>query len=317
MPQVTPGDVHVDQWLTNISVAFVDNQYIADEIFPIVPVNNQSDLFLTYDRSHWYRDDAHLRAPGTASRGGGLSYGQDNYFCHRYSYRTELDDLTRRNADSVFNLERDRTQFVTSKLQLRREVALATEIFTTGVWDTDEVGGTDFDQWSDYDLSTPLQDMTLWMDEIELAIGREPNTLVWGKPVWNILKWHPDLIDVVKNVQRGMLTLDLVRELFEVERILIGRALRTTDPEGTPEANVTYSRIWGNDALLLYVPANPSLLTPASGYTFVWQAVPNALQYIKRMRNEEREVDIFEGNTFFDHKVTSALSGKFLSNLVA
>lgn len=317
MPQPTPGDVHVDQWLTNISIAYYEQTFIADQLFPIVPVQKQSDMFLTYDRSHWYRDDAHLRAPGTLSRGGGLTYSDDNYFCHRFSYRSELDDDTRGNADNVFNLERDRVNFVTSKLQLRREVALATDIMKTGVWDVDEVAGTDFDAWDDYLNSTPLQDMTAWMDAVEVAIGREPNTLVLGKPVWNVLKWHPQLIDTVKYVQRGTLTQQLIQELFEVQKILIGRALRTTDPEGTPEATVTYSRIWGNDGLLLYVPDAPSLVTPASGYTFVWQRVPDALQYIKRMRNEEREVDIFEGNSYFDHKVTSDLAGRFLSNMVA
>ena len=124
------------------------------------------------------------------------------------------------------------------------------------------------------------------------------------------------MMDRIKYTQRAQLTVDLVASLLELPKLLIGRSIQTTDPEGTAEASVTYTRIWGDNALLTYVPDAPSLLNPAAGYTFVWQIVANALNYIKRMRNEEREVDIIEGNTYFDQKVTSARSGVFLSNVV-
>jgi hypothetical protein len=51
-------------------------------------------------------------------------------------------------------------------------------------------------------------------------------------------------------------------------------------------------------------------------YTFVWQRVPNALQYIKRMRNEEQEIDIIEGNTYYDQRVTEPRAALFLANAV-
>jgi hypothetical protein len=68
---------------------------------------------------------------------------------------------------------------------------------------------------------------------------------------------------------------------------------------------------------MLYVPARPSLMTPAAGYTFVWQRVPSAQQYIKRFRDEEREVDIIEGNSYFDQKKTGAAAGLFMQNVIA
>ena len=120
----------------------------------------------------------------------------------------------------------------------------------------------------------------------------------------------------IKYTQRAQLSEDLVASLLEIERMLIGRSIQTTDPEGTAEASVTYTRIWGNNALMAFVPQSASLLTPAAGYTFVWQVVPNALNYIKRMRNEEKEIDIIEGNTYFDHKATSTRSGLFMSGVV-
>jgi len=318
MPQPTARELHVDQLLTNISLAYKNQSYIADLIFPMVPVEKQSDKIASYDQSFWFRDQAHLRAPATKSQGGGFKVDTSAiYFADRYSFRFEIADPIRENADAPFNLDRDAAEFVTDKMQMKREVMWATDFFKTGVWGADRVGGVDFTQWSDYGGSTPLTDMTGFMDNIELRIAREANTAVMGKQVYNQLKWHPDLLETIKYTQRGQLTPELIASLMEVERLLVGRSILTTTPEGVAEASVTYSRIWGKNVLLLFVPPSPSLLTPAAGYTFVWRRVAGAIQYIKRMRDEEREVDIIEGNTNFDQKVTAARAGEFLSLAVA
>jgi len=318
MPNPVASTLHIDQLLTNISIGYKNPEYIADQIFPIVPVQKQSDIIPQYDQSHWFRDEAKLRAPGTKSAGGGWKVTTTaKYFCDRYSIRKEIDDETRKNADAPFNLDRDAVEWVTDKLQMRREVAFATNFFTTGVWGTDKTGGSDFTQWSDYANSSPLTDIDSYKDTVEALIGREPNVFVMGKEVWLKLKWHPDLVDLIKYTQRGQVTVDLFKALTEFNKVLIGRAIYTTSAEGTAEASVSYSRIWGKNALMIYVPERPSLLTPAAGYTFVWQVVPNALQYIKRMRDEEREVDIIEGNTYFDQKITGANAGLFISGAVA
>jgi hypothetical protein len=314
----TARDLHVDSLLTNISIAYRNPSYIADMIFPLVTVMKQSDIVPKYDQSHWFRNGAKMRAPGTKSQGGGWTVDtSDTYFAARRSFRVEIADDDRDNTDQPFNLDRDGTEFVTDKMQLAREVAFATDFFKTGVWGDDDTGGTDFTQWSDYASSSPLVDITRYQDAVEGRIGREPNKLVLGKQVWSSLKWHPDLIDTIKHTQTAMMTMDLAAALMELESIMIGRAIVTNDEEGTAEASVTYTRVWGKNALLLYVPDRPSLMTPAAGYTFVWQRVVSALQYIKRMRDEEREVDIIEGNSYFDQKATATKAGQFLASAVA
>jgi hypothetical protein len=316
MAKYDARDLHVDQLLTNISIGYGNSSYIADQIFPVVPVDNQSGKYITYDQSHWFRNEALLRAPGTKSQRGGWTYSSDTFYCDRFSYGHEIYDVDRANADAAYSLDREATEFVTDKILMQREVSAAAKFFTTGVWGLDRAGGTNFTAWSDYANSNPISDIAGWMDSVEAVIGREPNTLVLGKQVWTQLKWHPDLIDNIKYTQRAQLGTDLVASMFEVDRILIGRAIYTASPEGTAEASVSYSRIWGKAALLLYVPTNPSMRTPASGYTFVWRRWPNALQYVKRMRDEERETDIIECNSFYSQKVTGKAAGVYASAAV-
>jgi hypothetical protein len=316
--QPTGHQLHVDQPLTQISIAYSNPLYIADTICPVVTVKKQSDIVPKFNQSFWFRDEAKRRAPGTASRGGGWTNDvTDTYFCARWSYRYEIADDDRDNTDEPWNLEENGSRFVSDKLQMRREVGFSTDFFKTGVWGLDRVGGTDFTQWSDYGGSTPLVDVTVSMDNVEARIGREAGSLVIGKQVWVQLKWHPDLIDSIKYTQKGTISVDLAASLFELKHLLVGRSIYTTSPRGTAEANVTYTRIWGKHALLLYVPDAPALMTPAACYAIVWNRVPNAIQYVKRMRNEEREVDIIEGNSYFVQKATATKAGEFLQNAVA
>ncbi len=315
-PQI--GDLHVDGLLTQVSLAYRNPSYIADTLFPIVPVRKQSDKIPEYNQSHWFRDQAVIRAPGTKSTGGGYKVTTTGtYFSDRFSFRFEIPDELRDNQDQPFNVDRDGAEFVTDKMMMRREVAFATDFFKTTVWGTDKVGITDFVQWSDYGGSSPLVDVTGYKDDVEALIGREPRVAAMGKQVWIQLKWHPDLIDTIKYTQRAQMTVDLAAALLEFDRLMIGRSIQTTDNEGVAEASVTYTRIWGKNMLMLFVPERPSLLTPAAGYSFIWNRVANAAQYMKRMRDEEREVDIIEGNSYFDQKVTVANAGLFISAAVA
>jgi len=316
--QPTSQDLHVNALLTNISIAYINKTYVADQVFPIVPVAKQSDIVPKFNQSAFFRDDSKVRAPGTKSEGGGFTVDStDTYFCNRFSRRFEIADEVRRNADAPWNLDSVATQFVTDKIMMRREVSFATDHFATGIWGVDKDGGTDFTQWSDYGASTPEVDVDNYKDQVEALSQVEPGKMVVGKQVHLQLKNHPALIDRIKYTQRGQLTPELIASLLELDQYLVGRSIYTTTVEGIAESSVSYSRIWGKHALLLFVPSAPSLLTPAAGYTFVWQVVPSALQYIKSMRDEEKEIDIIEGNTYFAQKRTSTRAGAFLESAVA
>lgn len=317
MPLPTQRDIHVDGPLTNISIAYRNMSYIADDVFPIVPVMKQSDAYFTYDQSYWFRNEAQLRAPGTYSVEGGYGVSRANYFCDRVSFSKSVLDEQRDNADAPINLDREATEYVTDKVLLRREVDFADDFFATNVWDTDVTGGTDFTSWDDYAASDPLADAENYRDSVEALIGKEPNRFVIGKQVLVKLKWHPAIIDTIKYTQRGVLSEDLIAATLGFEKLLVGRVIQTTNAEGTAEASVTYSRVWGKHGLMLYAPDAPSLYAPAAGYTFVWQRVPSAGQYIKRHRDDRAEKDIIEANAYYDQKATSTAAGLFLSGLVA
>lgn len=320
MAEPTSTDLHVNQLLTNVSIGYSNSMYIAGEMFPDVSVLKQTGIIPQYPQSAWFRDTAELRAPGTRSRRGGFTVDNTmTYHCNRYSYGFEIPDEYRDNTDAPYDMDRDGARFATDKVMLRREMDFASNIFTTSVWSTQKSGaasGGDFVYWSDYGSSTPLRDITEYLDDVEALTAVMPNSSVMGKQVWSQLKWHPDVIDTIKHTQRAQMTTEIFGALIEIPRFRVGRGIYTATVEGTAEASVTYSRIWGKSALFLYVPDSPALFTPSAGYTVVWNRVPNAGRYIKQMREEPEEIDVIEANSYFTHKVTSAKSGAFLATAV-
>jgi hypothetical protein len=130
----TPGDVHVNAPLTNISVAMMQSasNFIGVRAFPNVPVQKQSDRYYTFDRGEFNRDEMQERAPSTESSGGG--YTVDNtptYFCRVYAFHKDIDDQMRANADSVLQLDREATQYCTMKALIKREKVWANAYFKT------------------------------------------------------------------------------------------------------------------------------------------------------------------------------------------
>src|SRR5258706_7929665 len=124
MAEPTLTQVHVNRPLTNISQAYMQDStdYIADKIFPIVPVQKQSDRYFVYTKGDWFRDETQVRAPATESAGGG--YGLDNtpsYYAPLYAFHKDVDPQVRANSDVPLNADRDATLFITHRMLLKRE----------------------------------------------------------------------------------------------------------------------------------------------------------------------------------------------------
>jgi hypothetical protein len=328
----TQSDLHVNVPLTNISIAYMQSAdaYIADKVFPVVPVQKQSDMYWKYNKAEWRRTDVEKRAPSTESPGVGWHVTTDNYFASVYAVHKDIDDQLRANADSNFSLDRDSTNFVTNQLLLKRDLDWNNKYFKTGVWNTDRVGvsgsptGTQFKQW-DQAGSTPIEDVTSQIVAFRQASGYAPNVMVIGAYVLQALRNHAEILDRIKYTERGIVTEDLIASLFGVKKLLVTYATFTQTPEfqnpATTEANATYSFIGGGkSALLAYSPDRPSLMEPAAGYTFTWNGYLGGNSRgvrIKTFRMENIASDRIEGEMTYDMKVVAPDMGVFWSGAVS
>ena len=329
MSQPTPGDVHVNVPLSNISIAYIQNanNFVAAQVFPNIPVEKQSDRYYTYDRGEFNRDEMQERAPSTESAGGG--YKLDNtptYFCPVYAIHKDIPDQVRSNADAVLNQDREATIWVTQKALIKREKLWAAGYFGSGIWANDWTGvasapsGNQVLRWGDANAN-PIEDIRLARRTVMQSTGFEPNKLTLGRAVYDALLDHPDIIDRIKYGQTpgaaAIAGKDALARLFGVDEILVMNAIENTAKEGQA---ASHAFIGGKHALLTYSAPAPGLMTPSAGYTFSWTGHMGAGKEggrIKQFRMEHLAADRVEIEMAWATKVVASDLGFFFGSIVA
>ncbi len=319
-------DAHIDRALTNISVAYLQDAsaFIADKVFPIVPVKRQSDVFYVYNKGDFMRDEAQVRGAGTESAGG--DYGveaSDPYYCRKHAFHKDITEEERVNYDEPLDADTDATDFVSQKMLIRREMEWASKFFTTGVWGTEIAGATSSptdSQTLKWDLPTsnPIKDITDASVKMASETGFKPNTLVLSPYAFNALKNHEDILDRIKYTQKGIVTTDLLATLFEVEHVYVAWGVVNTAAKGAADS---VGFIMGKNALLCYSAPRPALRKPSAGYIFAWTGLEGSGAYGNRIVRLPMDqlglgTERIEGEIAFDVKKVCADLGIFFKDIV-
>jgi len=330
MPQPGVSQLHINAPLTNVSVGFQQDAglYIADKVFPQVPVDKQGNLFYQYPLGDWIRAQADLRAPGAESAGGGYDVTSSSYFCKKLAVHKDIDEDTMANADTVFNLERDATEWVTEQLLLKREIDFANAFLTTGVWAgwtgaaqdlAGQAGASSGNNTQYWNLSTsdPIGDVARASLAITSFTGKVANTLVLGANVLPVLLNHPQILDRIKYTGGGgFTTIDILAQVFNVGKVVIVQAVQNTATKGTADS-IGY--IVGKMALLCYAEPNPGLMKASGGYIFTWSGLLGSGAFGTRIKSwymDEIASTRIEGETAYDMHVIAPTLGVFFNNVV-
>jgi hypothetical protein len=319
------SDVHVNALLTDMSAMYAQAQtnFIARDVFPIVPVTKISDRYLTYSRADFNRNQMQKRAPGTLVKNVGYRVDTTaTYLCDVWALGKPIDDQIRGNADAIFNLDLEATQLLTMQSLINREYAWMSTFFAPNVWTNlwtgaaaNSVGGYptapppnnassySFMFWSN-SSSTPIQDVRKLKQLVQLTSGGfRPNRMVLGRPVFDALLDHPEFVDRVKYGQTApkpaQVVLDTLAAIFEMDKVFVSDAIYNTAGEAAgPDSGAAYvppsynaginaneanAFIAGPNVWVGFTPSAPGLMTPACGYTFAWSGYFGATQAGERI----------------------------------
>lgn len=299
MPEVS--QVHIDAALTNVAVAYSNPNFVADLIAPPVAVRRQSDRYFIYDAARdRLRSSNDRRAPGTEANQVDFALSNENYYCEDHALESVIPDEERENADPPIQPEIDRAEFLTDKILLNKEIDLAGKILTGGSIPGETLSGTD--QWSDYANSDPVAEVEEHKADIQEAVQIVPNTLVLGYDVYAKVRLHPKVTDRTQYMQLGTAGPDELSKLFDVERVLVARALKNT---ASPGQAASLSYVWGKNAFLCYVPPRPALKRVAFAHSFVWTMAPGSVSghVVEVWRDNHRKSDMIRVQRYYDQKV--------------
>lgn len=331
MPQPVVNDVHISAALSNIATAYLQGEdaYIADKVFPVVPVQHKTDQYFVWSKADFFRDEAQQRADATESAGTGVNLTTANYNAAVWALHQDIGPQVRANADPSVDLDIASTRQLMQKLLIRRDRIFMTKYMATGIWGTDVVGtangtpGTATPAyWDDDAQSDPFTDIAVGSTTVLQNTGYLPNVLVLSWPVYQALRKHPLIIDRIKYTTKaftGTITPELLGAAFDVERVVISKGVYNAAGENVA-ANMAF--MMGKHALLCYAAPSPGLMVPTAGYTFAWQGftglnnlgvrmsqIPMPWLGIGTMRNEAEMA--------FDMKAVGTDLGYFFSGIVS
>lgn len=302
-------DVVVDPALSNVSVKFTNDTFIADLIAPMVKVAKQTGKYYVYDKSN-LRVDTTLRAGGSPANEVDFGMAPKGTFsCDDHALKGFIDDLVQDQADAALNPLIDETEALTEKLLLDRENNLALLLQNTANL-TQNVTLSGTSQWNDYGNSDPVGDVRTARTTVHTNTFKKPNTMILGKQVFDMLIEHPQIIERIKYSQLGVVTEELLARVFQVEEILVGEAGQNTAKEGQTDA---LSYVWGKNAIIAYIAPKVTLKMVTMCVTFTYET-----RLVKRWRDEDREgTYVRVGNDNYQQAIIASGCGYLIKNAIA
>lgn len=313
------GTTHIDRALTEVSVLYMndDVNFVSDKIAPLVPVQKESDSYFVYGRDHFRQEDL-FRANGSESKEVDHWFSTASYIVNEYAAKMFVSDRSRDNADAPLALDVDAAKLLTHQLLISRELEVASLLMATASF-SNNLSAAAAGQWSlDSTTSDPLLIANTALATTLLQSGSRPNKVVMGHGPFLSLKRHQLVSDRIKYTERSIVTESLIASLFEVDSVLVGRAVFNNAIEevgggSDPESMTT---IWGNNALWLFVPPSPSLRSPATAY-MISKSDGGMQIKMKKWREEKLAGDYIEGSFMMDPRIVASLTGFFASGVSA
>src|SRR6516165_2148987 len=95
--------------------------FIADKVFPLVPVNKESDFYAVYNRAYFYRDEVAVRPLGGRPPEAGYEVTHQRYNCIEYGLEDKIDDRIRANADQPLDPDLSAMRLLTGQTLIHRD----------------------------------------------------------------------------------------------------------------------------------------------------------------------------------------------------
>lgn len=306
-----------DPILTNVAIAYENDEYVAEKLFPTLRVAKQSGKHFIYDRGRFRTGkNKGIRAAGAPAEEVKHSITTGlTYFCEDHAKKEFVtDEDVKNNVQTGNDPYADSTENLRSLQMTDREVELVSLLTTAGSYQANnKITLSGLSLWSDFANSDPIGDIRTGKRAIHAEIFREANKLVISRSIFDILIDHPDFLERIKHSQAGITTEEIIARIVGVDEVVVAKAGKNTATEGQSDS---MSYIWGNFALLAFVDTNPRPKYITLGLNYQWQN-----KVVERMRGtreqDRRGTFIRVGDDYRHDKLVSALAGYLITTPIA
>lgn len=317
-----PRELHVDAHLTNLAINYRPQNFIADQIAPVVIVDKQRNTYPVYNRGEFFAVEDAKRGPGARAKKITRSVGSSFYQAENYALGIDWTIEDEVNTDVAYRAlsAAGKATYLQGKLLLTTEKRVLDLVATTASVGSVFVCNS---QWGGVGANAgdPLAHIEAIKEYGKTITGQGFNSLLLGWRAWSKLRRNYHFRNLIMGVNNGggLVTRQAAQAVFEVDRFNVVDAVYHSSNEA--QAAGTLTNAVADLAILYYAPPRPSLDDPSWMYSFRWQnpMLPAPMTvfrhpYDSQSRTETIEVDLYQderivGADYAYSLLTSAASG--------
>lgn len=304
-----PSQVHVSKALENISVAYMPQGLVAQDVSKVVPVMHESDTYFVYSKDN-LRVLSTVWADGDVPNKSVWNLSTSTYTLTRNALRDLVTDRTRDNADVAVKPDVDTTEGLTGQIKLKMEIDLFNLINSLTSWAA-RTSLSSTQRWSqNTTISNPITFVDSATTSVRRRSGMKANTVVISDGTFKAAKEHTSIVDRIKYTSQQSVTPDLLATLFNVDKVLVSGAVQNTADEGIADV---LADVATDTAFVGYVEPNPGLRKPSTFYTFMKEGSTRPFR-VRKYRDDEREGDWIEVSSFYQIRVVSSDCGYIIND---
>lgn len=259
----------IDPILTTVVQGYKNAELVGHNLFPAVPVQVSGGQVLEFGRES-FRLYNSKRAPGGATKRLQFGYLGKPFALLQDSLEAVVPREQMRDASRVPGIDLgSRAVNLTMKaMQLALENDQAALATNAANYDgTHKVTLAGVTKWST-DTGDPHADIDTGREAIRASTGVYPNVLMLSALAFKACRNNPKVKANFQYTTHESLTEEMLANYFSVDKVIVGKAITFSD------ANVA-TDVWGNNAVLAYVPSSPSgMEEPSFGYTYTMEGNP-------------------------------------------
>ena len=298
-------ELRINAYLSEVARGYSNNAFIAGNLFPEIESELEKVDIFEFNKEAFsvYNTERAIRANSNVVSPKGFTKKTATLTEHDLAYPI---DYREEEESKKVKLQLHATNVVTEGLKLKKEKQCADLVqevnnFPTGHKIT--LSGTS--KFSDYTNSDPIGVIEDAKDTIACKIAQDPNTMVIGLDSWKKLKRHPQIQGLISNNMNKIISLEFLKEIFEVQNIVIGKSV-FVDEAGN------FVRVWQDNIVLAYVPqlSSRTEYDPAFDYTIKKKNSLNIDEYSK----EGNKVKYIRATDIYTPFLVGAEAGYLIKN---
>ena len=308
MPQI--NDVHVNAPLTNFALQLRNRAFVAEEVFPVIPVVKESDLYYTFSREE-IRDVDTRRAQGALAKEIEWVPSTATYVAEEYALRHLLTDRIVGNADVPVRPRLNTVAKLMKWIMLGQEKRIQAIAQASG----NSVATVAVAPKWDGTSPTIEKDIDTAKDSIRNNAGVEPNAILLPENVKDVVKRDSTLRDLIRYVINSgagnkelLMNGELPPVMFNLAIIIAG-AVEDTSKLGQAS---TIAKIWNDAVPIFYREQAVSLDALTWGYIMRAQN-PIVTSY----RDEARKGEWIEASILQAEELVTSSAANLCTDVLA